>query len=62
MASCSMGGCTENNGVITQVLIRRLLICKVCQQDDLFYLNCLFCLRLWTPLIANDVYVLCLQF
>ena len=33
------------DGVITQVLIRRLLKCKVCQQEDLFYIN-FFCLRL----------------
>ena len=45
MVYCSIPGYTENNGVITQVPIRRLLICKVCQQEDLFYLN-FFCLRL----------------
>ena len=45
MACFSIGGYTENKGVITQVLIRRLLICKACQQEALFYLN-FFCLRL----------------
>ena len=45
MAFCSIGGYTQNNGVITQALIRLLLICKVCEKKDLFYLN-FFCLRL----------------
>ena len=45
MACFSIGGYTENKGVITQVLIRWLLIYKVCQQEALFYLN-LFWLRL----------------
>ena len=45
MACFSIGGYTKNNGVITQVPIRRLLICKVCQQEALFYTN-FFCLRL----------------
>ena len=45
MAYCSIGGYTENNGVLTQVLIRRLLICKVCQKKD------------YTSLIANGYHV-----
>ena len=49
MAYCSIGGYTENNGVVRQILIRWLLICKVCQQEDLFYLIFFF-VWVYTPL------------
>ena len=35
----SIGSYTENNGVITRVLIRGLLICKVCEWEALLGLE-----------------------